>query len=1134
MLASAHVVPEPGARVSVFRPGWAEVWQAQVVWRGTPAGRDDAALLHIDDPAWVPMPARPVRWGRLATTQPGTRCETWGRPDLVQQAGRPVDTAQRPGTLNPGDRAVGNRYVMHLAHHPPPSSGDGTSPWGGLSGAALFCGDLLTGVIAADPAGHAHAALEAVPAYVLLHDPAFRAALADHGKVAGSVLEPVEWQDLAEAADPVGGLVRSPAALLRARRQTVPFRGRTAQLDQLTAWSDLPGFGALLLHGSGGQGKTRLAQQTANILTARRWSVLWLRPDASPESLGVLAAASVPLLVIVDYAETRTPQVTALLETAARHSGTTPIKLLLVARTAGDWWHQLQAQTPLAEDLLDNAPTIALPSLEPEAGESGAEAYHQVVHAYAAQLPHVQGLQHHDWPSLAAHLTEEGAPPPSPASASDGQSLRTALTLHMTALADLLDATPPPHTDATGHPAPTGNDRTVEDRLLKHEQRYWAATGSHLRTALTQSTLNDALAAAFLASADTLSDADDLLACLPALADQPRDRRNAIRDWIATLYPPTTPGRPWDTLQPDRLAERFIGRRLHTHPELAHHLIPGRSERQAIQILTVYSRAAAQPAFHHQLDTHLTDLCTHHPGTLAIPAIEVIPQTEEPQPLLNALHQITDMLGMTLASLESWAARLPHASHNLAPWAAHLAQRITALRRERAAEDPNQLPSLASSLNNLSVRLGGLGQREEALEAITEAADIYRQLAAARPDAFQPDLASSLNNLSNCLAELGRREEALKASIEAADIYRQLAAARPDAFQPDLATSLNNLSNCLAELGRLEEALEAITEATDICRELAAARPDAFRPDLATSLNNLSIRLAGLGRLEEALEAITEATDIRRELAAARPDAFQPDLATSLNNLTVRLALLGRLEEALEAITEAADIYRQLAAARPDAFQPDLATSLNNLSNCLAELGRREEALEASIEAADIYRQLAAARPDAFQPDLATSLNNLSIWLGKLGRRDEALEAITEATDIRRELAAARPDAFRPDLATGLNSLSNRLGELGRREEALEAITEAADIYRQLAAARPDAFQPDLATSLNNLAVRLALLGRLEEALEAITEAADIRRELSHERPEIYQATLEKSLGVLSWVKKQLEDASSGDNDPLG
>ena len=50
------------------------------------------------------------------------------------------------------------------------------------------------------------------------------------------------------------------------------------------------------------------------------------------------------------------------------------------------------------------------------------------------------------------------------------------------------------------------------------------------------------------------------------------------------------------------------------------------------------------------------------------------------------------------------------------------------------------------------------------------------------PDAIRPDLASSLNNLSASLADLGQREDALAAIEEAAQVYRELAARWPDAY----------------------------------------------------------------------------------------------------------------------------------------------------------------------------------------------------------------------------------------------------------------------------------------------------------------------------------------------------------------
>jgi tetratricopeptide (TPR) repeat protein len=65
------------------------------------------------------------------------------------------------------------------------------------------------------------------------------------------------------------------------------------------------------------------------------------------------------------------------------------------------------------------------------------------------------------------------------------------------------------------------------------------------------------------------------------------------------------------------------------------------------------------------------------------------------------------------------------------------------------------------SLNNLGNRLSALERREEALTAAQEAADLYRALARARPEAFTPNLAASLSNLGNRLSDLGRREEAV-------------------------------------------------------------------------------------------------------------------------------------------------------------------------------------------------------------------------------------------------------------------------------------------------------------------------------------------------------------------------------------
>ncbi|MGW8365902.1 P-loop NTPase [Streptomyces wedmorensis] len=468
VLTSAHVAGPAGTRVEVFHPGGSGTAGGTVVWCGTPAGRDDAALVLIgDDPHWQ-APIAPVRWGRLVTDRPGTGCETWGMPDVAQREGSAVEAAQLRGELNPGSGFVGNQYVMDLRQHPPQWSFNGTSPWGGMSGAVVFADRLLLGVVASDRAYSGGGQLNVVPAYVLHHDPAFRAALAEHGAGADHGLEAVELQHLTDPAQSHDRNARlpSPAALLEARNQTVPFHGREDLLGELTAWCAVGGFGAWLLHGPGGQGKTRLAHHLAAQLAADRWAVLWPKANATTEQLTQVRHAARPLLVVLDYAETRTEQLAALIEAAADHPASTPFKLFLLARTGGDWWRQATTATRLAEDHLATAPTRLLTPLQHDPALR-ADLYRDAARALADALPLVEGLTGHDWPAAAAHLQ-----PPR----LDEDAYGNALTLHMSALADLLDTTQPRTTHSAGdprHDAAQPGATDVEDRLLGHESRYW-------------------------------------------------------------------------------------------------------------------------------------------------------------------------------------------------------------------------------------------------------------------------------------------------------------------------------------------------------------------------------------------------------------------------------------------------------------------------------------------------------------------------------------------------------------------------------------------------------------------------------------------------------------------------------------
>ncbi|MGW6932823.1 tetratricopeptide repeat protein [Lentzea sp. NPDC054927] len=1019
VLSSAHVVGAVGASATVFRPGRTGQFTGQVVWCGIPGGPDDAALVQIDDPQWTPLPGGVVVPGRSVTHRPGIACVCWGAPDLVQRPGRPVEVSQQAGTLNAGDRMVGDRYVMNLTTHPP----EGSSPWGGLSGAALFCGDLLAGVIAVDPAGRRHAALEAVPAYLLLRDPGFAAVVTAHVGLSGVRCEAIELRDLVDAQSRAQSQAEfgSPAGLLPARRAVVPFRGREKLLAKLHEWTEAAGV-LRLVHGPGGQGKTRLAYEFAEQLAGRGWAVVWLDPSRGPEELAVLAATVTPLLVVIDYAETRTGQLVALLETLTRRRHGSPVKVLLLARTAGGWWDQLAATNDVVRDAMDTAQVQVLPVLD-DTASARAETYQAAVDAFAAALNRVPGLQDTPWATAASVLS---ARPPQM-----NDQRRTVLAVQMGALADLLDtAHPLSPSEAAGA---GGGPRGPEDRVLDHERGYWQTTAQSQDLNLALATLIDVVAATVLLGPTTPEEVSDVLTRVPGMADQPSDRHEAVRGWLIHLYPAGEQG-TFEGLQPDRLAERLIGRLTldHSRANVVDALAPTVQPTEATRLLTVCTRAAAHAVFGESVSQAVTRWCTRHAEALLVPAIQVATQVEAPGPLVRAIDQEAGDTTAETDDLVKLRQALPRQSQILAETAVTLGQTLVARYRAIVAQDPaSDRSDLAMGLNNLSVRLGELGRREEGLAAINEAVEVYRRLAEQRPDAFLPDLAMGLNNLSVDLGALGRQKEGLAAINEAVEVYRRLAEQRPDAFLPDLAMGLNNLSIPLGALGRQKEGLAAINEAVEVYRRLAEQRPDAFLPDLATSLNNLSSRLGELKRREEGLAAINEAVEIRRRLAEQRPDAFLPDLAAGLNNLSIRLGELGRWEEGLAAINEAVEVYRRLAEQRPEAFLPNLAMGLNNLSIRLGELERREEGLAAINEAVEIRRRLAEQRPDAFLPDLAAGLNNLSILLGELERREEGLAAINEAVGIRRRLAEQRPAVHTDDLDQSLRVVAWLQGDQG-------------------------------------------------------------------------------------------------------
>ncbi|WFB06145.1 tetratricopeptide repeat protein [Streptomyces sp. LX-29] len=949
---------------------------------------------------------------------------------------------------------------------------------------------------------------------------------------------------------PMPWLRELPSRMLNARNAVVPFTGRTEELDDLRAWRETgPRLAVRWLYGPGGQGKTRLAHETAAAAAAEGWLVAFavqgmgpIHPPPGSQDLRADDAAGI--LLIVDYADRWPPShLTWLLSNALLHRATTPARVLLLART-DTMWPALRAAL---EPLYAGASSRRLEPV-PDADGARAELFTAARDGFAALygVPEPSAIE-----------------PPGPLHHPD---LGLTLAVLMAALVavDARHRGRRPPTDVAG----------LTLYLLDREHLHWATLpgdGRHLlpdpaddggrsgrsgggpaprpyRT--PPEVMNRTVFVAALTGAlPRAAGAELTRRLLPG-----QDVEQVLADH-AVCYPPTASGVVFEPLYPDRLAEDFLALTLPGHDaeypardwaaETTVALLARTPDGTAPNWLprTVSALAAAAARWPHVGRGHLYPLL-HRDPRLAVEAGG------------DALTTLASGPDIEFGLLESIEPHLPGRRHvDLDAAGLAVVGRLTAHRLE-AAEDSATRARLHT---DLGWRLNATGRREEALAETRRAVDHYRRAAADRPGEPDPDLAHALANLCYALSDLGHREEARSAAEEAVAAYRLLAATGPatspsgstgaGGYAADLAHALNTLGTTLAALGRHEPALTACEEAVALYRAMVTARPDGgtatgsetgsetdaetgegtvvgtgtgaaassaeedpLVPDLAAALDNSGLWLTRLGRYEEALAVTGEASAIYRRLAAARPDEYLPDLAAALTNHGIPLLELGRLDEALTVMAGSVDAYRRLAETRPEAFEHHLATALSNLGSPLWSLSRVRESLAASVESVEIRRRLAAARPDVFTPDLATALNNLSVDLLADERPVEAHAAAHEAAVLRRRLAEEDPLSYAPYLASALSNEGNALLALDRAEEAVVAGAEAVAAYRSLADRHPDAYAALLAAALTGHAAAVRAAGRPLEALDALAEAVALRRRLTAERPDAFAADLAAAL----------------------
>ncbi|WP_231289889.1 hypothetical protein [Komagataeibacter europaeus] len=235
-------------------------------------------------------------------------------------------------------------------------------------------------------------------------------------------------------------------------------------------------------------------------------------------------------------------------------------------------------------------------------------------------------------------------------------------------------------------------------------------------------------------------------------------------------------------------------------------------------------------------------------------------------------------------------------------------------------------PALAANLARASSLHDTLGQHAAALQAVTEAIDLYSRLARQEPADFSAPLAECLRALPRLRQAATGRDDSMADTLDAVELYRTLADAYPEQFLPDLACFLVRLCTCQWQGGvpAWADALESAQEAAAIYARLYASDPDRHRAGYADSLYKTFLCHNGLEQLDQARVALKEALSLYRILVTDHPQEFRPQLAQCLLDLAQYLITYKDYDMALHTVHEATSLLTDLAQTDRATFQPVL------------------------------------------------------------------------------------------------------------------------------------------------------------------------------------------------------------------
>ena len=641
-------------------------------------------------------------------------------------------------------------------------------------------------------------------------------------------------------------------------------------------------------------------------------------PGADARAIAEVAPAQTTVLVI-DEAHTMPGAVAEVLLAHAQRAAGGPVRVVLLARNAGDWWTNAipdrVAQSPVASAACETAATMALGPVATDPADR-REAFLEAARAFRERLSPGTTEPDPEVPDLS------------------GAGFDAILFVQLAAARAL-----------EGDGAAQQRPEDLVAWALKREGRYWRATAAAAEPPLQVdgAVLERAVAVATLAIADSEDEAAAALSAIPDLAGDARGQR-AVARWLRHLYPHAE-GDSWlPGLVPDVLGDALLAAVLAESPSIARGLLDEPSPEQAQSVLRALDRAARA---HDGLEALLSELV----GAAAASAVA------------GGARRRACSRAVALASLVSRAlalepdpelagemlAEIPGSTVALRELAAVAAGLVVEGRRAAAQQDPAARPALAQALDRHAIRLSDLGRLEEALRRGGAGGGAAARAGERGPRRQAPPGAAALPSLSNRRAALGGHQAGAGAGEEAVGILPRGAATT---VRWRSWTSRGTLSNLSSDLGRSGASTRRWAPSRRRSRS-GPARPLHLSELVAAALGERLHQLlqpahrrrARRGRARRPHDAPSRAT------AASPSSGPTPTRRSSRGrwrNIAVDLRSMGAHDEALEHASEAVALLRRLDAQVPGPFRFLLSAALVSLS--LLALGLRARGRGAARE----------------------------------------------------------------------------------------------------------------------------------------------------------------------------------------